>query len=132
MVRSSNRNRYDIYSEVLQVLKFYDGAGISVIGRRANLPLDRAKEIVQFMITRGLVIKLKNEKKRPLWVFKATSSIPGSPDSRIVCLISSSTLTNNFCVFDVFITLFIAKVKMLVSGLSSFTLVFCFKLFGLP
>ena len=73
MMRQTNRTRYDIYAEVLQVLRFYDTAGISVIGRRANLPLDRAKEITQFMIARGLIVKLKNPEKRPVWVYRATS-----------------------------------------------------------
>ena len=67
-----NRTRYDIYAEVLNVLKFYDGAGVSVIGRRANLPLDRAKEVVHFMIARGLIVKLKNTEKRPVWIYKLT------------------------------------------------------------
>ena len=68
-----NRTRYDIYADVLSVLQFYSEAGISQIARRANLPLDRANRIVQFMQTRGLLVKLDNLEKRPKYIYQATS-----------------------------------------------------------
>ncbi|MCK4844111.1 MAG: hypothetical protein KAS95_00395 [Candidatus Heimdallarchaeota archaeon] len=70
---TSNRNRYDIYAEVLMVLRFYDEAGISQIGRRANIPLDRARSVVQFMISRGLIVKFENQEKRPKYLYKSTT-----------------------------------------------------------
>lgn len=67
-----NRTRYDIYADIMQVLRFYGEAGISQIARRANLPIDRAKPLVEFMTKRGLLIKEENPKNRPKWVYRAT------------------------------------------------------------
>jgi predicted transcriptional regulator len=67
-----NRSRYDIYADILSVLQFYGEAGISQIARRANLPIDRAKPLVQFMLSRGLIIKQENPKKRPSTTFHGT------------------------------------------------------------
>lgn len=69
---AKNRTRYDIYADILLVLRFYDKAGISQIARRANLPVDRAKSIVEFMCYRGLVIKEKNTGEGPIWFYIAT------------------------------------------------------------
>ncbi len=68
-----NRTRYDIYADILSVMQFYSEAGISQIARRANLPIDRAKGLVQFMIARGLLIKFENPKQRPSIIYRATS-----------------------------------------------------------
>ena len=67
-----NRTRYDIYADIMLTLKFYGEAGISQIARRANLPIDRAKPLVEFMCKRGLVIKEENLEKRPRWIYRAT------------------------------------------------------------
>ena len=67
-----NRTRYDIYADIMLVIKFYGNAGISQIARRANLPVDRAKSIVEFMCYRGLLIKEKNTGDGPLWIYSAT------------------------------------------------------------
>jgi len=68
-----NRTRYDIYADVISVLQFYDEAGISQVARRANLPIDRAKGIIHFMLSRGLMVKYENPKKRPAIIYKSTS-----------------------------------------------------------
>ena len=67
-----NRSRYDIYADILSVLEFYVEAGISQIARRANLPVDRAKGLIQFMQARGLLVKYKNPQKRPVYIYRAT------------------------------------------------------------
>ena len=69
----SNRTRYDIYADVVSVLQYYGEAGISQIARRANLPIDRAKGIIQFMLSRGLMVKFEDPKTRPAVVYKSTS-----------------------------------------------------------
>ncbi|MHA1684858.1 MAG: winged helix-turn-helix domain-containing protein [Candidatus Heimdallarchaeaceae archaeon] len=67
-----NRTRYDIYADIMLVLRFYGKAGISQIARRANLPVDRAKSIVEFMCYRGLLLKEKNTTDGPVWLYSAT------------------------------------------------------------
>ena len=67
-----NRSRYDIYADILSVLDFYTEAGISQIARRANLPLDRAKKLIIFMQSRGLLVKYDNPEKRPKFIYRAT------------------------------------------------------------
>lgn len=68
-----NRTRYDIYADILSVMDFYSEAGISQIARRANLPIDRAKGLVQFMMARGLLVKFENPKQRPSTIYRATN-----------------------------------------------------------
>lgn len=49
------RTRYDIYRDTLETIR---RKGVSVITRisyGANLPVDRAKDVVGFLIERGLV-----------------------------------------------------------------------------
>ncbi|MCG3258266.1 MAG: hypothetical protein H7644_00825 [Candidatus Heimdallarchaeota archaeon] len=70
---AGNRTRYDIYADVISVLQFYGEAGISQIARRANLPIDRAKGIIHFMLSRGLMIKYENPKKRPVVIYSCTT-----------------------------------------------------------
>ncbi len=70
---AGNRTRYDIYADVISVLQFYSEAGISQIARRANLPIDRAKGIIHFMLSRGLMIKYENPKKRPVVIYSCTT-----------------------------------------------------------
>lgn len=69
----SNRTRYDIYADVISALQYYGEAGISQIARRANLPIDRAKGIIQFMLSRGLMVKYENPKKRPAIIYKSAT-----------------------------------------------------------
>ena len=68
-----NRSRYDIYADIIDVLQFYNEAGISQIARRANLPIDRAKGLVEFMVARGLILKQENPKQRPSVVYIGTN-----------------------------------------------------------
>lgn len=68
-----NRSRYDIYADIISVLQFYNEAGISQIARRANLPIDRAKGLVEFMVARGLILKQENPNKRPNILYIGTN-----------------------------------------------------------
>ncbi|MCG3221116.1 MAG: hypothetical protein H7641_07010 [Candidatus Heimdallarchaeota archaeon] len=68
-----NRTRYDIYADILEVLQFYTEAGISQIARRANIPLDRAKGLIHFMLARGLIVKYENTEKRPKFIYRNTN-----------------------------------------------------------
>ncbi len=67
-----NRTRYDIYADIMLVIRFYDKASISQIARRANLPIDRAKSIVEFMRYRGLLNKEENSDGRLVWLYYGT------------------------------------------------------------
>ena len=50
------RTRYDIYSDILETIRRRGGvSGITRISYGANLPVDRTKTSVEFLIGRGLV-----------------------------------------------------------------------------
>ncbi len=49
------RNRYDIYMDTLETIRRKGVSPITRISYGANLPVDRAKEVVQFLSSRGLV-----------------------------------------------------------------------------
>lgn len=51
----ARRTRYDIYLEVLDTIRRRGVSGITRISYGANLPVDRAKTVVEFLIERGLV-----------------------------------------------------------------------------
>ncbi len=67
-----NRSRYDIYAEILMVLEFYGRAGISQIGRRANIPVDRVRTMLDLLIKRGLIVEIESDNKRLGVVYLAT------------------------------------------------------------
>ena len=69
---TQNRTRYDIYAEIISSLRFYQESGISHIGRRANLPLDRTRTIISFMLSRGLINEIIKPKQRPSTIYVAT------------------------------------------------------------
>lgn len=46
------------------VLEFYGEAGVSQIGRRANIPVDRVRKMLNFLIKRGLVAQIESDDKR--------------------------------------------------------------------
>ena len=48
------RTRYDIYQDILETIRRRGATGITRISYGANLPVDRAKEAVQFLMERGL------------------------------------------------------------------------------
>jgi predicted transcriptional regulator len=49
------RTRYDIYQDILQTVRRRGATGITRISYGANLPVDRAKEAVQFLLDRRLL-----------------------------------------------------------------------------
>jgi predicted transcriptional regulator len=49
------RTRYDIYMDTLETIRRKGISAITRISYGANLPVDRAKEIVEFLLKRGLV-----------------------------------------------------------------------------
>ena len=49
------RTRYDIYMDTLETIRRKGISAITRISYGANLPVDRAKEVVNFLENRGLV-----------------------------------------------------------------------------
>jgi predicted transcriptional regulator len=49
------RNRYDIYMDTLETIRRRGNLGITKISYGANLPVDRANNIVSLLSERGLV-----------------------------------------------------------------------------
>jgi predicted transcriptional regulator len=49
------RTRYDIYMDTLETIRRKGLSAITRISYGANLPVDRAKEVVEFLTKRGLV-----------------------------------------------------------------------------
>ena len=49
------RTRYDIYRDTLETIRRKGVSPITRISYGANLPVDRAKEVVRFLSSRGLV-----------------------------------------------------------------------------
>jgi len=49
------RTRYDIYLDTLETIRRKGVSPITRISYGANLPVDRAKEVVRFLSSRGLV-----------------------------------------------------------------------------
>lgn len=49
------RTRYDIYMDTLETIRRRGNQGITRISYGANLPVDRANDVVSFLAERGLV-----------------------------------------------------------------------------
>ena len=49
------RTRYDIYMDTLETIRHKGITGITRISYGANLPVDRAKKIINWFLQRGLV-----------------------------------------------------------------------------
>ena len=49
------RTRYDIYMDTLDTIRRKGVSAITRISYGANLPVDRAKEVMSFLLKRGLV-----------------------------------------------------------------------------
>lgn len=64
------RTRYDIYMDTLETIRRIGINGITRISYGANLPVDRAKKIVNFLLKRGLV---KEENYGELKGFRITA-----------------------------------------------------------
>ena len=55
MLTMERRTRYDIYQDILEAIRRRGAIGITRISYGANLPVDRAKEAVQFLMDRKLI-----------------------------------------------------------------------------
>lgn len=51
----SRRTRYDIYQDILETVRTRGATGITRMSYGANLPVDRAKEAVEFLLERNLL-----------------------------------------------------------------------------
>ncbi len=49
------RSRYDIYAEIIRVIQIYGYCPLTKVARSTNLPVDRAKETIEYMVERGLL-----------------------------------------------------------------------------
>ena len=49
------RTRYDIYQDILETVRRRGATGITRISYGANLPVDRAKESVEFLMDKSLL-----------------------------------------------------------------------------
>ncbi len=49
------RTRYDIYQDILETVRRRGATGITRISYGANLPVDRAKDAVEFLMGRNLL-----------------------------------------------------------------------------
>ena len=49
------RTRYDIYANILDAIMTRGVMGVTRISYAANLPVDRAKEALEFLVERGMV-----------------------------------------------------------------------------
>ncbi|MFH0849464.1 MAG: winged helix-turn-helix domain-containing protein [Candidatus Bathyarchaeota archaeon] len=49
------RTRYDIYQDILETVRRRGATGITRISYGANLPVDRAKEAVEYLLQRKLL-----------------------------------------------------------------------------
>jgi predicted transcriptional regulator len=49
------RTRYDIYADILEVVMERGVMGVTRISYGANLPVDRAKEALEFLVQKGML-----------------------------------------------------------------------------
>lgn len=49
------RTRYDIYSDILDTIRRRGVIGVTRVSYGANLPVDRTKEAIEFLVERGLL-----------------------------------------------------------------------------
>jgi predicted transcriptional regulator len=49
------RTRYDIYADILEVVMERGVMGVTRISYGANLPVDRAKEALEFLLQKGML-----------------------------------------------------------------------------
>ena len=52
---SLRRSKYEIYNEILNIIYFQSDLPLTRISRAANLPVDRAKPLLQFLQARNLI-----------------------------------------------------------------------------
>lgn len=55
------RTRYDTYADLIRVISHRGHCTLSRAARSANLPVDRAKKILEYLCNRGLLNKREEE-----------------------------------------------------------------------
>jgi len=63
------RTRYDIFAEIIRVIYVYGYCPLTRAARSTNMPVDRAKEAIDYLCKRGLLETEDDEGKR---VYKVT------------------------------------------------------------
>ena len=63
------RTRYDIFAEIIRVVYVYGYCPLTRAARSTNMPVDRAKEAIDYLCERGLLEREDDEGKR---VYKVT------------------------------------------------------------
>ncbi|MHA1771890.1 MAG: winged helix-turn-helix domain-containing protein [Candidatus Thorarchaeota archaeon] len=58
------RTRYDIYAEILRVIYIYGECPLTRAARSTNMPVDRAKVIINHLLERGLLEEDAEEGRR--------------------------------------------------------------------
>jgi predicted transcriptional regulator len=58
------RTRYDIYMDALEAIRRRGAAPITRVSYGANMPVDRAKDVVSFLSERGLVEEQEHDGSR--------------------------------------------------------------------
>lgn len=58
---SLRRSKYEIYNEILNIIYYQSDLPLTRISRAANLPVDRAKPILKFLLTRNLIFEDEDE-----------------------------------------------------------------------
>ena len=64
---SLRRSKYEIYNEILNIIYYQSDLPLTRISRAANLPVDRAKPLLQFLQARNLIF---DEEDDGLTVFR--------------------------------------------------------------
>ncbi len=65
------RSKYEILNEILNIIYFQSDLPLTRIARAANLPVDRAKPILQFLQKRNLIFEDEDE---GLTIYRITPS----------------------------------------------------------
>ncbi len=58
------RTRYDIYAMLIRVIIVHGYCPLTRAARSTNLPVDRAKKVIEFMCERGLLAEDEEDGKR--------------------------------------------------------------------
>jgi len=61
---NSRRTKYDIYADVIKVIASKGTCSLTRISYGANLPVDRAKKILNFLVSRGFVREITLNDRR--------------------------------------------------------------------
>lgn len=73
MSRRANlrRSKYEIFNEILQIIYYQSDLPLTRIARAANLPVDRAKPLLTFLLARNLIY---DDEDNGLTIYRITPS----------------------------------------------------------